>query len=68
MVKRERGKRAADRTNGIADGSDPLTKFLYAVFRTDEPEGSGVRQLVAYLQTEEGQKSVVAGGFVGLAK
>lgn len=52
----------------IADGSYPLTKVVYAVFRTGEPEDSAVRQLVAYLQTEEGQKSVVAGGYVGLAK
>ena len=60
------GVASSDET--IADGSYPLTKVVYAVFRTGEPEDSAVRQLVAYLQTEEGQKSVVAGGYVGLAK
>ena len=49
----------------IANGSYPLSKIVYAVFREDEPEGSPVRQLVEWLRTEEGQKAVEAGGYVG---
>ncbi|MBO4839318.1 MAG: substrate-binding domain-containing protein [Lachnospiraceae bacterium] len=49
----------------IADGSYPLSKIVYAVFRADEPEGSPVRQLVEWLRTPEGQQAVEAGGYVG---
>ncbi len=48
----------------IADGSYPLSKIVYAVFRSDEPEGSNVRRLVEWLGTDEGQKAVEAGGYV----
>ena len=48
----------------IANGSYPLTKIVYAVFRKDEPENSNVRKLVEWLQTEDGQKAVEAGGYV----
>ena len=50
----------------IADGSYPLSKIVYAVFRSDEPAGSPVRRLVAWLLTEEGQKAVMAGGYSGM--
>lgn len=50
----------------IADGSYPLSKIVYAIYRKDEPQDSNVRKLVEWLKTEEGQKAVEAGGYVGL--
>ena len=50
----------------IADGSYPLSKIVYAVFRSDEPADSNVRKLVEWLRTPEGQLAVEAGGYVGM--
>lgn len=50
----------------IADGSYPLSKIVYAIYRKDEPKDSNVRKLVEWLKTPEGQKAVEAGGYVGL--
>ena len=47
----------------IADGSYPLSKIVYAIFRKDEPENSNVRKLVNYLLTPEGQEIVEKGGY-----
>jgi len=47
----------------IADGSYPLSKIVYAVTRKDVPQDSGVRKLINWLLTDEGQKIVVAGGY-----
>ena len=52
--------------DSIADGSYPLSKIVYAIFRADEPENSPVRQLVDWLKTPEGQLAVEAGGYVGM--
>lgn len=50
----------------IADGTYPLSKIVYAIYRKDEPQDSNVRKLVEWLKTEEGQKAVVAGGYTGI--
>ena len=50
----------------IANKSYPLTKVVYAVMRSDEPEGSPARQLVDWLLTDAGQEVVKAGGYVSL--
>lgn len=51
----------------IASGTYPLSKIVYAVFRKDEAEDSNVRKLVEWLRTtQEGQETVMAGGYVGL--
>ena len=50
----------------IADGSYPLSKIVYAIYRKDEPQNSNVRKLVEWLKTEEGQKIVEAGGYTAL--
>lgn len=50
----------------IADGSYPLSKIVYAIYRKDEPQDSNTRKLVDWLKTEEGQKTVEAGGYVPL--
>lgn len=52
--------------DSIADGSYPLSKIVYAIFRSDEPADSSVRQLVEWLRTPEGQLAVEAGGYVGM--
>lgn len=52
----------------IADGSYPLTKTVYAIYRKGEPEDSNAKKLVKWLKTEEGQKAVVAGGYTGLKR
>ena len=49
----------------IADGTYPLTKVVYAVCRKDEPQDSNVRKLMKWLETDEGQKAVVSGGYTG---
>lgn len=50
----------------IADGTYPLSKIVYAIYRKDEPQDSNVRKLVEWLKTEEGQKTVIAGGYTGI--
>lgn len=50
----------------IADGSYPLSKIVYAIYRKDESQDSNTRKLVDWLKTEEGQKTVEAGGYVPL--
>lgn len=50
----------------IADGSYPLSKIVYAVIRSNEPESSPARQLVNWLLTDEGQQAVIAGGYTGI--
>lgn len=50
----------------IADGSYPLSKIVYAIYRKDEPQDSNVRKLVKWINTEEGQKAVIAGGYTGI--
>ena len=50
----------------IANKSYPLTKVVYAVTRKDVPKESNVRKLIDWLLTDEGQKVVVAGGYVSL--
>lgn len=52
--------------DSIADGSYPLSKIVYAIYRKDEPQNSTVRQLVNWLKTDEGQKAVMAGGYTGI--
>ena len=49
----------------ITNKSYPLTKIVYAVMRKDEPQDSNARKLVDFLlNTEKGQDTVVAGGYV----
>lgn len=50
----------------IADGSYPLSKIVYAIYRKDEPQDSNTRKLVNWLLTPEGQKVVEAGGYTGI--
>lgn len=50
----------------IASGEYPLSKIVYAVIRTDEPEGSPARLLAEWLLTDEGQQAVIAGGYTGI--
>ena len=50
----------------IASGEYPLSKIVYAVYRSDEPADSPVRKLCNWLLTEEGQKAVVGGGYSGI--
>ena len=52
--------------NNISTQKYPLTKIVYAITRKDVPKSSSVRTLIDWLLTEEGQKVVVAGGYVGL--
>ena len=52
----------------ISNQTYPLTKIVYAVTRKDVPENSNVRKLIKWLLTEDGQKVVVAGGYVPLNK
>lgn len=47
----------------IANGTYPLSKIVYAVTRKDVPQDSSVRKLTKWLLTDEGQKTVVAGGY-----
>ena len=47
----------------IANGTYPLSKVVYAIYRKDEPEDSNVRKLVNWLLTDEGQNVVEAGGY-----
>ena len=50
----------------IASGEYPLSKIVYAVYRSDEPADSPVRKLCNWLLTEEGQEAVVAGGYTAV--
>lgn len=50
----------------IANGTYPLSKIVYAIYRKDEPQNSTARQLVDWLLTDEGQKVVEAGGYTGI--
>lgn len=50
----------------IADGSYPLTDGYYAVYNKDLPEESGVRQLINWLTSDEGQKMAADEGYVPL--
>lgn len=50
----------------IANGSYPLSKIVYAIYRKDEPQDSNTRKLVNWLLTPEGQKVVEAGGYTGI--
>ena len=50
----------------IANGTYPLSKIVYAIYRKDEEENSNVRKLVDWLLTEDGQKVVEAGGYTGI--
>ncbi len=52
--------------DSISSGQYPATCEYYAVFRADEQEGSAVRQLVAFLVSDEGQALVKAAGYVPL--
>lgn len=52
----------------ISNQTYPLTKIVYAVTRKDVPQDSNVRKLIKWLLTEDGQKVVVAGGYVPLNK
>lgn len=47
----------------IANGTYPLSKTVYAIYRKDEPKDSNVRKLVDYLLTPDGQKVVEAVGY-----
>ena len=47
----------------IANGTYPLSKIVYAIYRKDEPENSNTRKLVKWLLTQEGQETVTAGGY-----
>ena len=51
----------------IADGSYPYVNDFYAAIRADEPQGSVARQVVAWLESPEGQQTVVDAGYVGKA-
>lgn len=50
----------------IADGSYPLSDGYYAVFDKSLPEDSGVRQLITWLTSDEGQKMAADEGYVPL--
>lgn len=51
----------------IADGSYPFTTYYFAVLRTDLPQDDPLRELVAFLLTDEGQRLVEEAGYVPLA-
>ena len=50
----------------IASGEYPLSKIVYAVYRSSEPADSPARRLCNWLLTEEGQKAVVTGGYTAV--
>ena len=50
----------------IAAGDYPLTDAYYAVFRKDQPEDSPVRQLLAWILSDEGQILMQSAGYVPL--
>ena len=49
----------------IADGSYPYVNDFYAVIRADEPKDSAARKVVAWLESPDGQQTVVDAGYVG---
>ncbi len=48
----------------MADGSYPLLGYSYAVFSADESEDSGVRALVKWIQSDEGQQVLADAGYI----
>jgi phosphate transport system substrate-binding protein len=44
----------------------PYTSAYYAVLRKSEPEGSKARELLAWILSEQGQKTAEAAGYVPL--
>lgn len=48
----------------FADGSYPLMGYNYAVFRADKSEYTGVKMLVKWLQTFDGQLAIAKAGYV----
>ena len=52
----------------IADGSYPYVNPFYAVIRADEAPDSAARQVVAWLESPDGQKAVADAGYVGKKK
>lgn len=48
----------------ITNQSYPIVTAYYAVFRSDEAQGSAVRRIVDYLLSREGQALVEASGYV----
>ena len=51
----------------IADGTYPYVNDFFAVIRADVPKNSAARQVVAWLESPDGQKTVVDAGYVGKA-
>ena len=51
----------------IADGTYPYVNDFYAVVRADEVADSPARQVVAWLESPDGQQAVVDAGYVGKA-
>ncbi len=47
----------------IASGAYPFTTSYYAVVRTDSPEGSPARNLIKWLETDEGKNAIENAGF-----
>ena len=52
-------------TATIADGSYPYANDFFAVIRADSPANSPARQVVAWLESAEGQQTVIEAGYVG---
>ena len=47
----------------IASGAYPFTTSYYAVVRADSPEGSPARNLIKWLETDEGKNAIENAGF-----
>jgi phosphate transport system substrate-binding protein len=54
----------APSNDSIASGKYPMISQVCAVFRSDEPEGSLVRQIAEWCRSEEGQALAVEKGYV----
>ena len=52
----------------LADGTYSLLGYNYAVFSADLPEDSNVRQLVKWIQSDEGQQVIANAGYVPYRK
>jgi phosphate transport system substrate-binding protein len=52
----------------ISDGTYPLRTAYYAVLRSDEPEDSKARELLAWILSEEGQRIAEEAGYVKLGE
>lgn len=50
--------------SSLADGSYPLLGYNYAVFSADESENSNVRALVKWMQSDDGQRTLAAAGYI----